>query len=116
MENVAFLHACKTVSSQSVPAECSDGYGVATGTISLVWTPVLMFCSDLSHASFLLIFYMMGLLSLVMLGCAGWVITGKDKGKNWLENVDRMRYVRRGEQSRPTRVKLGDSCFSTVTS
>lgn len=39
------------------------------------------FVSDLSHASFLLIFYVMHLLSLVMLGCVGWVNSGKEKGK-----------------------------------
>ena len=59
---------------------------------------------------------MMGLLSLGTLGCVGWIISGKDKGKNWAENMNRMRYMRKGEQSRPTRVRLGDSRFSTVTS
>lgn len=36
-----------------------------------ICTPVLLFSSGLPHPSFLLIFYMVGLLSLVMLGCVG---------------------------------------------
>lgn len=90
--------------------------GEPWGLFPFAWTPVLMLCSDLFHASFFLIPDMVGLHRLVMLGCVGWDISGKDKGKNWAENVNRVRDVRRIAQGRPSCVRLGDSCFSTATS
>lgn len=68
---MAFLDACRIVSSQPLPSQCSGVYGRFIRTISLICTPVLLFSSGLPHPSFLLIFYMVGLLSLVMLGCVG---------------------------------------------
>lgn len=49
---MAFLDACKIVSNQSVPTEFSDGYGGATGTLSLAWTP----CVDVLFRSVSCIF------------------------------------------------------------
>lgn len=57
----------------------------ATGTISLIWTSVLMFWLDLLRASFLLPSCLMGLLRPVMLWCVGWAIPGKAKGKTGQE-------------------------------
>lgn len=61
----------------------------ATGTISLIWTPVLMFWLDLLRASFLLPSWLMGLLRPVMLWCVGWAIPGKAKGKTGQERGQR---------------------------
>lgn len=80
-ENEAFLDAYKLLRSKSAPTECSDGDRGATGTISLIWTLVLMFWLDLFRASFLLTSCLMGLLRLVVLWCVGWAISGKTKGK-----------------------------------
>lgn len=51
-------------------------------TVSPIWMPILLFCSDLPHPFFLHIFYLVGFLSPVMLGCVGWVISSKLEGRN----------------------------------
>lgn len=76
------LDACAIVSSQSVPSECSNRYGEFMRTVSAIWMPILLFCSDLPHPFFLHIFYLVGFLSPVVLGCVRWVISSKVEGRN----------------------------------
>lgn len=97
------LDACAIVSSQSVPSECSNRYGEFMRTVSPIWMPILLFCSDLPHPFFLHIFYLVGFLSPVVLGCVRWVISSKVEGRN----CKKCEQDGRGREEQ-TRVRLGD--------
>lgn len=100
------------VSSQSVPTVCSDGY---RGLRGLFIFPGCLCCSVL-FCLVCLHLSAMGLLSLVMLGCVEWVISGKD-WENLGGNCEQDEVCGEVQKQRgPTHVRLGHSCFSTVTS
>lgn len=72
-------------------------------TVSPIWMPILLFCSDLPHPFFLHIFYLVGFLSPVVLGCVRWVISSKVEGRN----CKKCEQDGRGREEQ-TRVRLGD--------